>query len=178
MSFLADHDGHLRVATSSDGVNTSVLYRDTDEDEFKTILTTNFRETVSPLFFTYDNQRIYAASNLNRDKEAIVVFDPQTAKEVEVIYEHPQVDVSGLLRSDKRKVITGVAFTAAKRGYHFFDDTRREIQEYLEGKLPGIEVAIGRFEPGRRQVSWCGPTAIARKGPTTFTTTRPRSYGI
>ncbi len=142
VSFMADHDGHLRVATSTDGVNTSVLYRETDDDEFKTILTTNFRETVTPLFFTYDNKRIYAASNLNRDKEAIVVFDPETAKEVEVIFEHPQVDVSGLLRSDKRKVITGVAFTAAKRGYHFFDDTRREIQEFLEGQLPGIEVAL------------------------------------
>jgi dipeptidyl aminopeptidase/acylaminoacyl peptidase len=142
MSFMADHDGHLRVATSSDGVNTSVLYRDTDEDEFETILTTNFRETVSPLFFTYDNQRIYAASNLNRDKEAIVIFDPKTAKETEVVFQHPQVDVSGLLSSDKRKVITGVAFTAAKRGYHFFDDTRRGIQELLEARLPGMEVAI------------------------------------
>jgi dipeptidyl aminopeptidase/acylaminoacyl peptidase len=142
VSFLADHEGHLRVATSTDGVNTSVLYRDSDGGEFKTILTTNFRETVTPLFFTYDNKMLYAASNLNRDKEAIVVFDPQTAKEVEVIYQHPQVDVSSLLRSDKRKVITGVSFTAAKRGYHFFDDTRREIQELLEGRLPGIEVAL------------------------------------
>ncbi len=142
VSFLADHDGHLRVATSTDGVNTSVLYRDSDEDEFKTILTTNFRETVSPLFFTYDNQNLYAASNLGRDKEAIVIFDPREAKEVEVVFEHPQVDVSSLLRSDKRKIITGVAFTAMKRGYHFFDDTRREIQAYLEAQLPGIEVAL------------------------------------
>jgi len=141
-SFVADHEGHLRIATQTDGVNTSLLYRATDKDEFKTILTTNFRETVNPLFFTYDNKRLYAASNLKRDKDAIVVFDPETAEEVEVIFEHPQVDASGLMRSDKRKLITGVAFTAAKRGYHFFDAERREIQEYLEGKLPGIEVAL------------------------------------
>jgi dipeptidyl aminopeptidase/acylaminoacyl peptidase len=85
---------------------------------------------------------LYAASNLKRDKDAIVVFDPEKAEEVEVIFEHPQVDASGLMRSDKRKMITGVAFTAAKRGYHFFDAERREIQEYLESKLPGIEVAL------------------------------------
>jgi dipeptidyl aminopeptidase/acylaminoacyl peptidase len=141
-SFVADHEGHLRIATQTDGVNTSLLYRATDKDEFKTILTTNFRETVNPLFFTYDNRRLYAASNLKRDKDAIVVFDPEKAEEVEVIFEHPQVDASGLMRSDKRKMITGVAFTAAKRGYHFFDAERREIQEYLESKLPGIEVAL------------------------------------
>jgi dipeptidyl aminopeptidase/acylaminoacyl peptidase len=141
-SYMADHEGHLRVATSTDGVNTSLLYRDTDEDEFKVILTTDFRETLTPLLFTYDNQQIYAASNLNRDKEAIVIFDPQTAKEMEVVYQHPQVDVSGLLSSDKRKVVTGVTFTAATRGYHFFDDTRRGIQELLETQLPGMEVAL------------------------------------
>ena len=141
-SFVTDHDGRLRVAIATDGVNTSLLYRPTEEDEFKTILTTNFRETLSPLFFTYDNKRLYAASNLNRDKEAIVVFDPDTAKETEVIYEHPQVDVGTLLRSDKRKVVTGIAFTAAKRAYHFLDDTRAEIQRYLEEQLPGVEVAL------------------------------------
>ena len=49
VSFLADHDGQLRVATSSDGVNTSVLYRETEADEFKVILTTDFRESLDPL---------------------------------------------------------------------------------------------------------------------------------
>ena len=145
VSFLADHDGKLRVATSTDGVNTSVLYREQEEDEFKTILTTNFRETLSPLFFTFDNKNIYAASNIGRDKEAIVLFDPRQAEELEVIYEHPQVDVNTLLRSDKRKTITGVAFTAAKRGYQFFDDTRREMQEFLEKELPNQEVALVSF---------------------------------
>lgn len=142
MGFVTDHDGKLRVATSTDGVNNSILYRETEEDEFKTILTTNFRESVSPLFFTFDNKNLYAASNLGRDKSAIVVFDPREAKEVEVIFEHPQVDVSTLLRSDKREIITGVAFTAAKRGYHFFDEKRKQMQEFLEEKLPGVEVAL------------------------------------
>ena len=145
VSFVTDHDGKLRVATSTDGVNTSVLYRETEGDEFKTILTTNFRESLNPLFFTYDNQNIYASSNIGRDKEAIVLFDPRKAEELEVIYEHPQIDVSALLRSDKREKITGVAFTAAKRGYQFFDETRREMQEFLEKELPDQEIALVSF---------------------------------
>ena len=142
VSFLTDHDGKLRIATTTDGVNTSVLYRETEDDEFRTILTTNFRESLSPLFFTYDNKNLYASSNIGRDKEAIVLFDPREGKELEVIYEHPQVDVSALLRSDKRKIITGVAFTAAKRGYHFFDDKRREMQDFLKQQLPDQEIAL------------------------------------
>lgn len=142
VSFLADHEGQVRVAVSTDGVNTSLLYRETEADAFKTILTTNFRESVDPLFFTYDNRKLYASSNLGRDKKVIVTYDPRAAEEGEILYQHPQVDVSGLLRSDKRKLVTGVAFTAAKRGYHFFDEQRAGIQAFLEEKLPGMEVAL------------------------------------
>lgn len=140
--YLADHAGRLRVAITSDGVNTSILYRETEDDPLDTILTTNFRQTLTPLFFSYDNRNLYAASNLERDKESIVLFDPREARELDLIYEHPQVDVSSLLRSDKRQIITGVTFTAAKRSYHFFDQTRKEMQEFLESQLPGVEIAV------------------------------------
>lgn len=141
-SFLADHEGRVRAAVTADGVNTSLLFRDTEEEPFRTLLTTNFRNTLNPLAFTYDNQRLYTASNLGRDKEAIVVFDPATTNEVEVLYEHPQVDVSEVLLSDHRKICTGVSFVAAKRGYHFFDPQRRRMQESVEAKLPGVEVSF------------------------------------
>ena len=44
--WVTDNDGKLRLATTSDGVNTSILYRAKESDEFKPILTTNFKETV------------------------------------------------------------------------------------------------------------------------------------
>jgi len=55
VSWLTDHNGLLRVATTSDGVNTSVLYRDDESQPFQKILTTDFKESLSPIFFTYDN---------------------------------------------------------------------------------------------------------------------------
>lgn len=66
--WMTDHDGKLRVAVRSDGVNTSLLYRDKEDEPFRNILTTDFRESVSPLFFTFDNKKLYVASNLGRDK--------------------------------------------------------------------------------------------------------------
>jgi dipeptidyl aminopeptidase/acylaminoacyl peptidase len=141
-SFLADHEGRVRAAVTADGVQTSLLFRETEEEPFRTLLTLDFRQTLNPLLFTYDNQKLYCASNLGRDKTAIVVFDPVTTNEVEVIYEHPQVDVGSVLRSDQRKRITGVAFTAARRAYHFLDDERAAIQDFLEARLPGVEVTL------------------------------------
>ena len=36
----------------------------------------------------------YAATNLNRDKTALVLMDPHTCREVEVLYEDPTYDIS------------------------------------------------------------------------------------
>jgi hypothetical protein len=61
-NWLTDHAGNIRAAQTSDGVNTSFLYRDGASGPFKTVLTTNFRDNFSPLFFTFDNKLLYAAS--------------------------------------------------------------------------------------------------------------------
>ena len=110
-SWVTDHDGRIRVAVSTDGVNTSLLYRADENSPFTTVLTTNFKEGISPLFFSFDNKRLYATSNINRDKSAIVLIDPATAREESVIFQHPDVDVSSLSWSRKRKVLTEVEFT-------------------------------------------------------------------
>ena len=143
--WMTDHDGNLRVAITSDGVNTSLLYRDSESESFKTILTTNFKVRVDPLFFTFDNKNLYVASNRNRDKSAIYTFDITETQEKELIFENDQVDVSGLMYSKKRKVLTGVSYTVAKREIFFFDDWRKDIQNKLERKFPGYEVGITSF---------------------------------
>ena len=143
--WMTDHDGKLRVATTSDGVNTSLLYREKESDEFKLILTTDFKVSIAPLFFTFDNKNLYVASNRGRDKTAIFEFDLSKSKEGRLIFEHNEVDVSGLMFSRKRKVLTGVNYTVAKNEMIFFDKWREDIQQKLEKKLPGYEVAITSF---------------------------------
>ena len=143
--WMTDHNGKLRVAVTSDGVNTSLLYRDSESDNFEPILTTDFKVSVSPLFFTFDNKNLYVASNRGRDKAAIFEFNIDKAKEGELIFEHDQVDVSGLMYSKKRKVLTGVSYTVKKSDMVFFDDWREDIQQKLESQLPGYEVGITSF---------------------------------
>src|ERR1700737_3082634 len=141
-SWKTDHDGNIRVATSTDGVNTSLLYRKTEQDPWKPILTTNFKEVFSPQFFTFDNKNLYGASNIGRDKTAIVEFDLDSAKETRVLFESPEVDVSGLYYSRKRKVITSVSYTTWKEPRKYFDPVTEQLYEMLEKKLPGYDVYI------------------------------------
>jgi len=138
--WVTDHTGAIRAAVSTDGVNSSLLYRKTEKDPFKPFLTTNFKETVAPLFFTFDNQQLYALSNLKRDKQAVVVLDPVTGKEQKLIFEHPEVDVSGLHFSRKRKVLTRVSFTTWRDEEHFLDAETEARRKKLEEKLPGYRI--------------------------------------
>ena len=140
--WVTDHDGKLRIALTTDGVNAGILYRDTEEDQFEEKISTNFRETLYPVFFTFDNKDVYMISNLGRDKAAIVKYDIKNNKELELIYEHPEVDVSSLYYSEKRKVLVGVGFTTWKREYEIFDEASKEIYDDLQNKLPGIEVVV------------------------------------
>lgn len=151
--WMTDWEGKIRIATTTDGVNTSILYRKTESENFKPVITTNFKETLAPLFFTFENNNmVYASSNLNRDKQVIVKYDLENARETEIIYQNPEVDVSQLLKSKKRKLITGVSFYTDKRHYHFFDEWRKDLQKTLQQKLPGYEVALTSFSKDESKV--------------------------
>jgi len=142
VSWLTDHDGNIRIATTTDGVNTSILYRASEKEPFTTVLTTDFRTSVSPMFFTFDNKSLYALSNRGRDKTALVILDPISGNESKAIFEHPDVDLDGASYSRKRKVLTSVSYDTWKEQHHFFDQKTKALCAKLRKKLPGFEVAI------------------------------------
>lgn len=140
--WLTDHAGNIRGAQTSDGVNTSFLYRDGASGPFKTVLTTSFRDTFSPLFFSFDNKLLYASSNLGRDKQAIVLVDPGTATEQKVLYERPDVDVEGLSYSHKRKVLTTISYVTWKPERKYLDGETERLFAALQKQLPGYDIDI------------------------------------
>ena len=142
VGWITDHAGALRMAATTDGVNTTLLYRDTEKDDFRPLITTNFKESVSPLFFTFDNQHFYASSNRGRDKSAIVKIDSTTGEELEVLFEHPEVDVSNLSYSHKRKVLTGIAYTTWKTERKFLDEQAEQRYNRLKQVLGDYEIAV------------------------------------
>jgi len=144
-TWLTDHQGKLRIASKiTGGTNTSLLYRENENAPFQEVITTDFRESIVPLFFDFDNKHIvYVSSNLGRDKSAIVKFDMLTGKEVgEPIFSHEDVDVSDLHFSRKRKVLTSVSYNTSKRYFHFLDDQRAAIQKKLEDHLGNYEIFV------------------------------------
>lgn len=137
--WMTDHEGKLRAVTAIvDGVNTQLLYRDTEDEPFRPVLTTNFKETVSFMEFTPDNRYVYAATNLGRDKLVLVLMDPATCKELEVLYENERYDISNISYSRKRKKLIGVFCTGHKEPIrHYFDDYEKALRERLQKRFAG-----------------------------------------
>lgn len=142
--WMTDHDGHLRVATAIvDGVNTQILYRDTEDEPFKPVLTTNFRDVVSFMEFTPDNKEVYAATNLHRDKTILVRMNPATCEELEVLYENERYDIASISYSRKRKKLLSVYCTGHKEPVrHYFDAEEEQLRQRIKAHFPNQRYGI------------------------------------
>ena len=141
-SWFTDNKGVLRLATSSNGLTTDLLYRDNASEPFRKIMSYNFRDEFEPAFFTEDNKNIYALSNIGRDKIAAVEFDPVQAKEIKTVYENSEVDVSKLVKSEKNNKLIVAVYSTWKKQFHYFDDKAAGLLKEIENKLPGYESII------------------------------------
>lgn len=142
--WMTDHDGRLRVATAIvDGVNTQILYRDTEDEPFRPVLTTNFRDVVSFMEFTPDNKEVYAATNLHRDKTILVRMNPATCEELEVLYENERYDIASISYSRKRKKLLSVYCTGHKEPVrHYFDAEEEQLRQRIKAHFPNQRYGI------------------------------------
>ncbi|MGF7140408.1 S9 family peptidase [Roseimarinus sediminis] len=142
IAWIPDHEGKLRVSIASDGVNQTYLYRESEDEAFEPVLTLDFKQTLEPMMFTFDNKYVYAKSNIGRDKEALVVYDLANANELEVIFETDEADISGIDYSKKDKKLLAVSYYTAKRTIHFLDEETKALYEEISAELPGVEVSF------------------------------------
>lgn len=142
ITHITDHDGKLRAAITTDGVNSSLLYRENEQDAFKAIVTTSFKEAISPQLFTFDNKRLYVLSNIGRDRMVALEFDPATGAELQVLFEHDEVDIDRISYSRKKQQLSAITYTTWKKQRTFFDRELEAIFTDIESRLEGHEISI------------------------------------
>ena len=131
-----DHDGKLRLAYVTNGVDNTIMYRESEDQPFKEVITTDFKQTLEPQFFDFDNGNIvYALSNLGRDKTAVVKYDLKENKELEEIFINEEVDVDGISYSRKNKVPTIINYTKEKLNRKFLDKETENVFSEIEKEL-------------------------------------------
>lgn len=139
--WLADSKGAIRIAAISDGVEGTILYRETEQEDFKPFIEVHAGDTVQPLGFSKDNQHIYASSNVGRDKVAIVKYDLEGNEEV--LFSNDDVDVAGILYDSSRDEILFGTYVTDKVHYEFFNENFEQLFRKIQNKLGVQESELG-----------------------------------
>ncbi len=143
IKWYADLNGELRLALASDSVKETMLYRNSEGEPFRPVMSNSFRNSIMPLgFSTGKRSHIFALSNLNRDKLALVEIDMETGDEVAVIYSHPDVDIDHGGYSSDRGEMAYATFATWKQQRHFLDRRTEQVYDAIGEKLVGYEIDI------------------------------------
>ncbi|MEC2076192.1 S9 family peptidase [Metabacillus fastidiosus] len=150
--WVADTNGKIRIAIESDGVESTVLYRETEEEEFKPFIKGKPGETVAPLGFSKDNKSIYAVSNKDRDKIEFVKYDLKGKEEV--LFSNPNVDImSAGYDAEKDKLLYGIYMTDKIR-YEFFDEEFEKTFRHIQNKLKVSESEFDIVDYNKEKTSF------------------------
>lgn len=143
IKWFADLDGELRLALASDSVKETMLYRNSEKDTFRPVMSNSFKNSIMPLGFSGENRsHIFALSNIDRDKLALVEIDMETGREVRVIYSHPDVDVDHGGYSSDRGEMAYATYDTWKQQRHFINAHTERVYNAIGQKLKGYEVNI------------------------------------
>lgn len=143
LQWISDEAGKLKLAMASDGVNETLLFRPNENELFRPVITSNFKNKIT--FVAFNKARphcIYALSNQNRDKMALVEIDCISGKELRTIFGHDSVDVAeaGYSRLHQRLLYAGFETWKSKR--HYLHDSAKKVYNRLESLLPDTEIRI------------------------------------
>jgi dipeptidyl aminopeptidase/acylaminoacyl peptidase len=141
--WITDSDGKLRLATASDGVNSTLLYREREGQSFRPIMTNNFKTTLRPIAFSHLQPNvIFAISDVNRDKAALVEIDCNTGKEIKVLYGNDTINITDAQYSRRKQRMSFVVFETWKKEKYYLDDSVKLLYNNLDKLLPKTETRI------------------------------------
>lgn len=141
--WLTDVEGALRVAVVSNGLQETILARESETDEFRQVINTRYKTRIVPLGFTrHDRNNIYALSNQNRDKLALVEFDLTTGEEVGVIYENPKYDLASQGYLKQTGEMGFVEYNGMRQERHFINPKLERIFDKLSTHIPHYSLDI------------------------------------
>ncbi len=149
--WVADHEGNVRAAVAIDKRKTELRYRETG-GEWETLETYTFpfEETLTPVAFAYDNERLIVRSTVGDDTASLRYYDPREKKLGEVIYNRDDVDVGGPIMSDKRREIIGATYTSDKPHIVYFDDREQQLYSAFERQFPDRFVSMSSWSDDER----------------------------
>lgn len=141
--WFASPDGKVRLAMTNDSVQEKILYRAEEHMPFEQVATTDYQTSIRPLGFVKGSPtHIYALSNQNRDKLALVEYNIETGAEERLIFQNEEVDLepTGYSKDLQELVFSQFTINTVKR--HFFNPIFKQSFEKLSHKFTNQSIDI------------------------------------
>ena len=141
--WFVDWDSNIIGAGFTDDLDGGFLMKNQETGDWEEIVRTRYDEhSFRPVAITGDGESGYVSSNITpdgapRDKAAIYKYNFKTREMGELVYEHPEVDVTGVMVSEKTRDIIAVGYTVGKPVTVYVDERWKAIMKGINEALPG-----------------------------------------
>lgn len=145
--WLADDKGVVRMGLAYSRRATKIFYRRSNEEDFKLI--SKIKDSASDdekEDSLIDIQQIvsgkdegYVLSNKETGRFALYKFNYLTREIGELVYAHPENDVTGFTLTDDGTALESIRYTDSRDRILWFDPVYKKRQEALDKALPGQE---------------------------------------
>lgn len=143
MNWVFDNDGRLRLAVRSASNGDTEILR-VDDDDFCVIYSCSVFETAVPLRFHKDNRQFFMETNKgDRDLSQLVLFDPETLKEI-LVEQDPEnrVDFGNAFFSDATNELILTVYEDEKVRLYWKDKDFEDDYFWIREQLPDLEINL------------------------------------
>lgn len=142
--WLTDGSGQLRVRLLQDDKGIEWQYRRSDDSrKWRTLAKYDYgaRIDFDPVGFGEDRDRLLVFEP-SKGRIALKSLDLTDDPTPELVYAHPEVDVSGGLRLGRHQRLVGVQYATDKVHTHYFDAAVEKIRDDIGGTLPDKAIDV------------------------------------
>jgi dipeptidyl aminopeptidase/acylaminoacyl peptidase len=143
VSWVADGSLALRavMARTPDGFSFLLRVRETEDTDWRTVMTWGPDDEGGPWGFTQDGKGVYLSSNLNADTSGLRLYDLATGTET-TLAARPGGDIQGAFTHPVTREIQAVAFNRARHEWRILDESIRPDFEALAALRPDEDFEI------------------------------------
>ncbi len=165
VDYISDGHGNVRIMGLQENKGSGyakgtykLLYRPQGKSGWSDLSVYDWRDNSGFMPIAVDSQKNIAYGYEKTDgRDALVTIALDSGLEKKVLFAHPQVDVTGLIRVGRDRRVVGVSYVTEHREAVYFDEQANALVRSLGKALGGKAVHIGDMSSdGQRVLVWVG----------------------
>ncbi|MDA8621247.1 alpha/beta fold hydrolase [Psychrosphaera sp.] len=154
-TWVVDNEGEVRFGFATKENYPDVLQqwiKDPKTNEWKLLKEyKNMKgDTFSPVGF--QDGKLYVISDRETNRESLWEFDISSGEFGNMIYSHPDYDITGVVENSDETKIIGVRYMEHFDRIHYFDSSDQDLNKLVANSFPGYETVIASADLDRKKL--------------------------